>query len=125
MPGMSTIGAPEPFSTMVILYFVAGPHPRHLCLRGSRRSALVSSTFHFHNDSVTGHPRHLCLRGSRRSALLLATVCLVSIQFLKVFPVFSVYWIRSSVLRSPHNLRKASRSKSSSCISVSVVWCGS
>ena len=35
-------------------------------------------------------------------------------QFLNVLPVFSVYWMRSSVLRSPHRLRNASRSRSSS-----------
>lgn len=34
-------------------------------------------------------------------------------QFLNVLPVFSVYWIRSSVFRSPHRLRNASRSRSS------------
>ena len=34
-------------------------------------------------------------------------------QFLNVLPVFSVYWIRSSVFGSPHRLRNASRSRSS------------
>ncbi len=34
-------------------------------------------------------------------------------QFRNGFPVFNVCWIRSSVLRSPHSLRNASRSRSS------------
>ena len=45
-------------------------------------------------------------------------------QFLSVFPVFSVCAIRSSVLRSPHRLRNASRSRSSRCCSVTVPACG-
>ena len=45
-------------------------------------------------------------------------------QFLSGLPVLSVCWIRSSVLRSPHSARNASRSRSSSCASVTVVSCG-
>jgi len=36
-----------------IYYFVAGPHPRELCLRGSRRSALIPPTVRSVNDFVT------------------------------------------------------------------------
>ena len=41
------------------------------------------------------------------------------------FPVFSVCWMRSCVLRSPTRLRNASRSRSSRCCSVTVDGCGS
>ena len=42
-----------------------------------------------------------------------------------VLPVLSVCWIRSSVFRSPHSLRNASRSRSSRYCSETVVWCAS
>src|SRR5207247_719208 len=38
------------------LYFVAGPHPRHLCLRGFRRSALLASTFRLVNVTLRAPP---------------------------------------------------------------------
>ena len=45
-------------------------------------------------------------------------------QFRSGFPVFSVWAIRSCVFRSPHRLRKASRSRSSRCCSLTVAGAG-
>jgi hypothetical protein len=55
----------------VIYYFAAGPHPRRLCLRGFRRSALLQSTIHLVTGSVSNFPPPV---PSRLSPLGIVTV---------------------------------------------------
>src|SRR5204863_1902127 len=54
---------------IVIVYFAAGPHPRRLCLRGLRRSALRRSTFRFHNTPSRTHVDDSRLRARSGSRL--------------------------------------------------------
>src|SRR2546425_8492778 len=45
----------------IILYLVAGPHPRDLCLRALRRSALVATTVRLVRHSVVVQGLQACL----------------------------------------------------------------